>query len=187
MPNISEVTAGKPKIGGHVYRAPIGTALPEDATTALGEAYVDMGYISEDGVTNTTELETQSIKDWGGSIVLIIQTSKEDKFKAKFISALNPEVQKMVYGDDNVLGTAADETGGLVVKVNSKELQQYVYVFEMVATGNIAHRVVIPCGKPVEIGDITYKSDEAVGYEVTLGCAAYNSDGDTQINYWGTN
>lgn len=184
MPNTNEVTAGKHKVGGHVYRAPIGTALPEDATTTLSSAFIDMGYISEDGVTNSSSREVTEIKDWNNNVVMRIQTSKDDKFKAKFISALNTEVQKMVYGDENVVGTSVTDAGGLVIKSNSKELEDYIYVFEMVATGNIAHRVVIPCAKPIEIGDITYKSTEAVGYEVTLGCAAYNADGDTHINYW---
>ena len=184
MPDKNEVTAGKHKIGGHVYRAPIGSTLPTDAKTALTSDYIDMGYISEDGVTNSTSLEVQEIKDWNGNVVLRIQTSKDDKFKAKFISAMNTEVQKMVYGDENVTGTSVSDTGGLVVKSNAKELEDYIYVFEMVATGNIAHRVVIPCAKPIEVEDITYKSTEAVGYGVTLGCTAYNADGDTHINYW---
>ena len=38
--NASNVAAGKPKIGGAVYRAPSGTAVPTDATTALTAAFV---------------------------------------------------------------------------------------------------------------------------------------------------
>ena len=45
MPNVDNVSTGKPKITGAVYRAPLGTALPTDATTALSGAFVDMGYI----------------------------------------------------------------------------------------------------------------------------------------------
>ena len=37
MPNVENVTTGKPKVGGAVYRAPVGTTLPTDATTALNE------------------------------------------------------------------------------------------------------------------------------------------------------
>lgn len=46
MPNTANVTTGKPKVAGAVYRAPSGTALPTDASTALAAAYLDMGYIS---------------------------------------------------------------------------------------------------------------------------------------------
>ena len=48
MPNASNVSAGKPKVAGAVYRAPKGTTLPTDATTALASAFVDMGYVSEE-------------------------------------------------------------------------------------------------------------------------------------------
>ena len=42
------VTTGKPKTGGAVFRAPLGTALPTDAKTALDEAFKNLGYCSED-------------------------------------------------------------------------------------------------------------------------------------------
>ena len=38
------VTTAKPKTSGAVYVAPIGTALPTDATSSLAEAYKGLGY-----------------------------------------------------------------------------------------------------------------------------------------------
>lgn len=185
MPTATEVTAGKPKVGGHVYRAPLGSTIPTDATTALNSAFVDMGYISEDGVTNSNSPEADVINDWGGTPVLRIQTSKDDTFKLKFISAENVEVQKMVYGSTNVTGTISG-TNGLAVTANAKELEDYIYVIEMIARGNVAHRVVIPSARPTEIGDIVYKSNEVVGYDVTLGCTA-DTSGNTHYEYWKAN
>ena len=37
--DVTKVTAGEPKVGGALFRAPAGTALPTDAVTALAEAY----------------------------------------------------------------------------------------------------------------------------------------------------
>lgn len=179
MPDVTEVTAGKPKVGGHIYRAPLGTTLPTDTTTALANAFIDMGYVSDDGVTNTNTPETDVIHAWGGTPVLIIQTSKDDKFKIKFISAENLEVQKMVYGSANVTGALAT---GVTVKANAKELEEYSYVIEMVMRGNVAHRVVIPSARPSDIGDIVYKDNEVVGYDVTLDCTA-DSAGNTHYSY----
>ena len=39
MADVKNVTAAKPKVGGAVYSAPLGTELPKDATTPLNEAF----------------------------------------------------------------------------------------------------------------------------------------------------
>ena len=59
---ISNVAAGKPKIGGAVYAAPIGTPLPTDATTALNSAFKNLGYVSEDGLKNGNEIDVEKVK-----------------------------------------------------------------------------------------------------------------------------
>lgn len=183
MPNTAHVTAGKPRTGGHVYRAPLGTNLPVDALTDLDSAFIDMGYISEDGVTNSNSPESETVNAWGGTPVLRILNSKDDTYQLQFISAMNPEVQKMVYGDANVIGDSVET--GLTVKANSLELTEYSYVIDMLAKGNVLHRVVIPNAKPTEIGDIVYNDSDPVGYDVTLGCNADN-EGNTHYEYWQT-
>lgn len=181
MPEVTQVTAGKPKVGGHIWRAPFGTTLPTDAVAALNAAFKDMGYASEDGLTNSNSPESTVINAWGGTLVLTIQESKEDTFGLTFISAENLEVQKMVHGDDNVTGT--DFSTGVSVAANAKELEEYSYVIDMIARGNIAHRIVIPQAKPTEIGEIVYSDTEALGYKVTLGCTA-DENGNTHYEYW---
>ena len=118
MPNVENVTTGKPKVGGAVYRAPVGTTLPTDATTALNEAFKELGYVSEDGLVNSNSPESDDVKSWGGDVVLNMQTDKPDKMKFTLIEVLNIEVLKAVYGDDNVTG---DIENGITVKANAKD------------------------------------------------------------------
>ena len=177
--NASNVTAGKPKIGGAIFRAPVGTALPTNATSELNAAFKDMGYLSDSGLVNSNSPETDKIKAWGGDVVHTAKKGKEDTFKGTFIEALNEEVLKMVYGDDNVTGTLAT---GITVTANSSEAEEYSYVVDMILKNDTLKRVVLPCASVSEVGDITYNDGDLVGYETTL--SAYpDTDGNTHYEY----
>lgn len=180
MPNVSNVSTGKPKVAGAVYRAPKGTALPTDASSALAQAYVDMGYISEDGVTNTNSPDTENIKDWGGRIVLVVANEKSDSFQLTFIESTNVNVLETVYGTDNV--TVDSQNNTITVQANADELSEFVYVIDMALRDGAMKRIVIPNGQLSEVGDIVYKSDEAIGYEVTLE-ALPDSSGNNHYEY----
>lgn len=180
MSNTAEnVTYGKPKVGGSVHTAVIGTQLPKDATTALDNAFLSLGYISDDGVTNSNSPESENIKAWGGDVVLATQTGKEDKYKLKMIEAMNINVLKTVYGEKNVSG---DLQNGITIKANSEEATALSWVVDMILKGGILKRIVIPYATIVEIGDIVYKDNEPIGYEVTLQ-AIPDKDGNTHYDY----
>lgn len=180
MANVaSNVSAGKPKTTGAIWAAPKGTTLPTDTATALDAAFKCLGYCSDDGLTNTTDLETEEIKAWGGDTVLTIQTSKDDKFGFTLIEILNEDVLKFVFGSQNVTGSIST---GLTVTVNNDEVEETALVIDMILRDNTAKRIVIPDCKISEFGDITYSDSEAVGYELTTTCMPDES-GNTHYEY----
>lgn len=180
---VANVTTGKPSVTGGIWRAPLGSTLPTDATTALDAAFACLGYVSEDGLTNDNSPETDTVKAWGGDTVLTIQTDKPDTFTYTLIEAVNIDVLKSIYGDDNVTGTLAT---GITVRANSDEQDAAVYVVETILKGGILKRIVIPNAKLSELDTITYKDDEAVGYGVTITAmpGGFSSgDNDTHKEY----
>lgn len=178
----TNVTTGKPKTSGAVFMAAVGTTAPTDATTALSTStFTDLGFVSEDGVSENVSISTTNIKEWGGGIVLVTQDEKTATLKFKLIEYLNADVQKFVNGDSNVDGTLV---AGLHIKINDKEADERVLVIDQIMRGNIPFRMVIPRAKISEIGEVTYRSNEAVGYDVTV-TAIKDTNGDYMHKYAG--
>ncbi len=179
MPKTKNVSVAKPKIAGAIYRAVLGTALPADATSELDTKFKELGYVGEDGVTNNNSAESDNIKAWGGAVVMTTQKEKKDTFKFNLIESLNADVLSMVYGDSNVEGTL---DAGIKVTANAKELDSAEYVIEIILRGGVAKRIVIPEGKISELGDIIYKDDELIAYEITI-TALPDDNGNTHYEY----
>lgn len=178
--NIKNVTFGKPKVGGAIFVAQITEDISiKNASDEIGETFKNLGYISEDGLTNNNTAETEDIKAWGGDTVLTVQTSKPDTFTFTLIEVLNEDVLKVVYGEKNVKGTLKD---GITVTANSTPAEPKAFVVEMVLNGGVLKRIYIPNGIVSEVGEIKYTDGEAVGYETTLK-ALPDKAGNTHYEY----
>lgn len=159
----ANVSLGKPCAIGGVYYAPLGTALPKDATTPLAEAYKCIGYISEDGLTNSTDTDTTEVKEWGGATVLKEISSYSETYQFAMLE-IKADSMKLRYGADNVTDTA----GKLHILHGMPKDEHYVVVFEIMLTGNRKQRLVLPDASVVEYDDITYSAGDPITYSVTL-------------------
>lgn len=178
MNDKTKVHLGKPKVGGAIFVAPAGSILPTDATTALDAAFKNIGYISEDGVTNANSKSIENIKAWGGDVVLNYNSEHTDSFTFTIIEATNEDALKFVFGSANVTSTAKVIT----IAVNGEEPEDLSVVIEMVLQNGYAKRVVIPLCNVTEVGEITYSDTDAVGYETTVTALADGS-GNTHYEY----
>lgn len=177
--NAQNVTTGKPSINGAVFRAPLGTPLPQSATEALDPAFENVGYISDAGVVNSNSPNSKNIKAWGGDVVLTTIEEKPDTFQFTMLEAKNPVVLKAVYGDDNVSGDLAT---GLHIKANSKQQPNASFVIDEILKDGTKKRVVLPDAGIIAVGDISYTDSTAVGYQTTLACLP-DKNGDTHHEY----
>lgn len=160
---------GKPKAVGGIYRAPANTALPTDADTALASEYVGLGFVSDEGVTQTIERTVETIKTWEGLDFRDIQSEYGASYSFSLLQAGDENVLKVYYGDGNVAVTPADITNPkkVVVDLNATELDHAVYVLDMVDGVNKV-RVVIRDGKPSEVEDVTFSGTDVIRYGLTL-------------------
>lgn len=170
--NANNVLVAKPKVSGGVWVAPVGTALPTNETTALNVAFKTPGYISEDGFTRSEDRDTDSLLAWGGDVIHVTQTGVNAELETVFAEYLNPETQKLIYGDAQVAVTAATISAGNKLSVVGKlgllapKKSWVVEVFSGLATG----RLVFPIAQITETDEVTYKDDElaARGVKATL-------------------
>lgn len=176
----ANVSTAKPKIGGAVYMAPAGTSVPTDASTALATGFISLGYISEDGLQNSNGPESSEVKAWGGDVVIKEATGRNDEFNFTLLEVMDPNVLKLVYGEDNVSGTLAT---GIAVEVGNHDLEQHAFVVEMIGKGGALHRICIPDAKVTAVGDVSYTDSNASGYAVTISADA-DTDGNTHYEYW---
>lgn len=177
--NASLASAAKPKVAGAIYRAPLGTSLPTDATSTLNGSFVALGYVSEDGLTNSNSADSTNVVSWDGDTVLTLEGEKTDTFKFTLLEVLNEEVLKAVYGSANVSGTLSS---GITVQANSTPQESSSWVVDMVMNNGVLKRIVVPNAKVTEVADIVYKKTEAVGYETTIS-AVPDSSGNTHYEY----
>lgn len=179
MNDAKNVSFGKPKATGAVFVAPAGTPIPTNATAPLDAAYKGLGYVSEDGLVNSVETDTENINAWGGDLVLVGQTTFTETFTVNLIET-NADALRVYYGDDNV---TVDGSGNITVKQNSGLLPNVSVVFELVLTGGRIKRIVVPNAQIVDrSGEITYVDGEPIAYPAVF--QAYpDENGDTHTEY----
>lgn len=178
--NVSNVTTGKPMVSGGVWYAPLGSTLPTDATTALGSAFVCVGYISSDGVTNSNTFSSDTVRAWGGDPVLHTKSEFADEYKFTMIESTNINALKAFYGEGNVTEDAKNKL--ITVKKNTKTIEKHVWVIERITTRGQRVRTVIPSGDLTARDDITYTDTDPVGYGVTISGEA-DENGQTSYEY----
>lgn len=174
------VSLGKFKVGGYAYWAPSGTALPPDSSTPLAAAFKLLGYLSEDGLTNTTDTDTTEIKDANGTTVMKVITSYAESYQFALLEVLRVEAAKMRYNSDAVTGTDKSMT----IKHQMPSDEDFVLVFEIAMTGDVKDRLVIGNATRAEFGDRQVHAGDAQVYDVTVS-ANDMGNGVTAIEYIG--
>ena len=159
------VSASKPKTGGAIFRAPLGTALPKSYSEQLNAAFKNLGYVSEDGIVNGNSPSGDKVRAWGGATVLNYMDDKPDTFQMKLLEAFNSDVLKTIYREKNV---KVETNGDIAVTVTAEDMEQFAWVIDMILKGGRAKRIVIPTASITEMQEINYRDNEPIGYGITL-------------------
>ena len=175
MPYTSDVRVGAPDqlTTGAIKHAPIGTTLPSlssitPSAVTLDSAFTGDEYVSEDGLTLTPSISTTDIKEWGGSTVRKVLESFDGTLSWTMIST-NEGSLGVAFGADHVTTNAANATHGkqhmVELGAHLPEAQSWVFLMK---DGDARIVVLVPNGQVTEVGEVTFASNAAVGWNVTL-------------------
>jgi len=146
-------------VTGGVYTAPAGTAVPTTVSGALNGAFEELGYLSEEGVTQTIDESTTRIKAWqNGDTVRVVQDSHAVTYAMTFLET-SEAVLEAYYGNY--------DAGVVEIRGDSRTRQPWVL---NIVDGDHLMRVVIPDGEITDRGDVQYVNGNAVMYPVTIEC-----------------
>ena len=183
MPNNADVRVGAPdqKVTGAIKHAPLGTAIPTladitKAAVTLNQAFVGDEYVSEDGLTLSPSMSTTDIKDWSGATVRKLLESYDGTLSWTMIST-NEGALSIAFGSSHVTAVTASKTHGKQVQaaLGAYLPEEQAWVFLM-KDGNARIVIAVPDGQITEVGEVTFSSNAAVGWQVTLSCYP-DSDG----------
>jgi hypothetical protein len=147
-------------VTGTVSYAPEGTTAPTDADSPLNVAFVDVGYISSDGITETRDRSTSNIVAWQNSDVVRTVVT-EATFSINFMMLeTNDNSLELFYGSPvsgaGVVDIVPGETGGRrAVVVDYVDGDKFV-------------RLYLPHAEVLEVEEATLSSGDAVMYGVTI-------------------
>jgi len=147
-------------VTGAVMVGPTSATAPTDADTPP-VGFDDLGYISEDGVTETRERSTDQLRAWQNADVLReVVTEASISFTFRMVET-KAETVGLYYGSD------VDPLDGSVAIVPARTGGRKSFIIDVI-DGTDFIRVYIPSGEVTEVGDQVYASGEAIGYEVTI-------------------
>lgn len=185
MPNVNDVRIGAPeqKTTGAIKHAPVGTTLPVlsdigASGVTLDPAFVGDEYVSEDGLTLSPSMSTTNIKDWSGTVVRKLLEEFDGTLSWTMIST-NEDTLKIAFGDDYITSAAATTAHGAQVRAalgaHLPDTQSWVFLMK---DGDARVVIVVPNGQITEVGDVTFVSNNAIGWQVTLSTYP-DSDGNS--------
>lgn len=180
----SNITIGRPKAGGAVFWAPAGTTLPTSADADLDEAFVNLGYVTEEGVTVSTEEEGDDIVAWGPEDVMRSQTRYGKTATLALLETSRKSVLDFVFGKDNVVEGA---NGSFTWDDTGDPLPRGVLVIDTLqnnASDPRIKRQVFGDAQFVDrSGDHTYNNNDPVSFPVVIKAFKFTPVGSTKETY----
>lgn len=152
-------------VTGAIYAGPTSTTAPTSAVSVVA-GLDDLGYVGEDGVTETRDRSSEKIRAWQHGATVREVVTEGDFTLTCVLLETKKETIELYYG-----GTVAAD-GSIVINPTETGGRKS-FVVDVIDDEDFI-RTYIKEGEVTEVGDQVYANGEAIGYEVTI--AAYDAD-----------
>lgn len=170
---------------GMFYHAPAGTALPAYPGEALAADWVEVGDVSDAGITLALNKSVQNLRNWANVVKRAIMTEHSETIQAPIMDT-KAEVFKAVVGSGNVTTTAATATHGALVSVNLSDGElppEEAFLFLMKDGDDM---IAIGCqyGQVTAVENVSFAPGSAINWTPTItametGFTLITDDGQT--------
>lgn len=153
-------------VTGALRVAPVGTAAPTGMDTWT-DGWIDLGYISDDGITESVDEDTEDFTPWQSSTPIRTEITRSTKTFSLTLWETSAATVSLYYRVPEAdMSTSAD---GVVEFTEGGKPARDLRSFGIdVIDGTYHRRIILPQAEVTERGDITYKSDTMIGYEITI-------------------
>lgn len=151
-------------ISSSVYVADKGTTAPTTPTGPPGTGWTEVGWISDDGLTETRDLNSDQKRAWqGGALVRTVRSSDSRSFK--FVAWETNAVTVGLTRPGSTPTTTTGVTHTSVKAFTGSDIR--AWIIDLI-DGAIHTRKIIPAGEVTDQGDIKANNGDIVGYELTV-------------------
>lgn len=153
------------------------TATPPTGTGGATTGFEALGFVSEDGVTETRDRSTNDIKAWQNAATVRSVVTEATLTYQMVLIETNKATVELFYGTD------VDDAEGSFNIVPASTGGRKSFIIDVV-DGEELIRTYVPSGEVTEVGDRVYASGEPIGYEVTI--TAYPDADGNAATVWAT-
>ena len=171
--NTHDVIVGLADYGttGAVLAGDVITTIPatlDDALTAITQ-FTGTGYVSEDGLTLTTEYDTTTVKEWNKSSVRTLLNDFTGTVAFTLIQA-DYDGWCMLVGEENVTKTTANDVTNIHVKIGSHLPPRRAFAVKMKDSDDRAMLLLVPNGQVTSGLDVTFSAGDVVRLPIEVDC-----------------
>jgi hypothetical protein len=156
-------------VTGKSMLADMGTVLPE-GLAAWPTGWVDLGWISDDGLVESRSEDSTDFTPWQSNSPIRTEITKGTITFKMTLWESNFQTISLYYRKtaDDMTSVGTGATAAIQFDEGGKPKQDKRSFGFDVIDGAFQRRLISPTGEVSDRGDITYKSDTMIGYELTV-------------------